>query len=204
MVEEEGAITITIASLKAKGRYLVHLRSEPGDDSENICVICQQVIEVGGLTVCGHQYCKFRTLQRRSRVGLSLTKSQANSASVSGGAQVISAQCAKGDWDLLISIRLRLSKPHPLSPYYKLTTFSLYHSYKPPNLTVYKEPGSNATKRQSNHQQASIYSTISNEALSEIQQIHLDGSYGTKVDTSRSSLSLLLFFTRLAFVSHLL
>ena len=41
-----------IAALKAKGRYLIHLRTESHrENTERICVICQQAFEVGALTV---------------------------------------------------------------------------------------------------------------------------------------------------------
>ncbi|KAI9704287.1 MAG: hypothetical protein M1836_007148 [Candelina mexicana] len=57
--QREAKLSTKIASLKAKGRYLVHLRTESMDsDSQRICVICQQTFEMGLLTVCGHQYCK--------------------------------------------------------------------------------------------------------------------------------------------------
>lgn len=50
----------TLAQLKTKRRFLVHLRDESNNMSEadRICVICQCPFEQGVLTVCGHQYCK--------------------------------------------------------------------------------------------------------------------------------------------------
>ncbi|EMC91337.1 hypothetical protein BAUCODRAFT_39506 [Baudoinia panamericana UAMH 10762] len=49
----------TLAQLKTKNRFLLHLRDENGAQAERkICVICQQTFENGVLTVCGHQYCK--------------------------------------------------------------------------------------------------------------------------------------------------
>nr|OQO17621.1 hypothetical protein B0A51_14023 [Rachicladosporium sp. CCFEE 5018] len=49
----------TLAQLKTKYRFLLHLRDESGDRSNSrICVICQSTFENGVLTVCGHQYCK--------------------------------------------------------------------------------------------------------------------------------------------------
>ena len=48
-----------MSSLKAKSRYLVHLRAESsGSGSDRLCVICQHNFEVGALTICGHQYCR--------------------------------------------------------------------------------------------------------------------------------------------------
>ena len=51
-------IKARIASLKSKGRYLVHLREEANNvESQKICIICQQQFEIGLLTSCGHSYC---------------------------------------------------------------------------------------------------------------------------------------------------
>ncbi|OJJ47445.1 hypothetical protein ASPZODRAFT_114132 [Penicilliopsis zonata CBS 506.65] len=58
-LEQETGIDSKISALKAKRRYLVHLRDESGtDDTSKICVICQSSFEIGVLTVCGHKYCK--------------------------------------------------------------------------------------------------------------------------------------------------
>ncbi|KAL4808559.1 peptide N-acetyl-beta-D-glucosaminyl asparaginase amidase A-domain-containing protein [Aspergillus unguis] len=58
-LEQEVGIDERISSLKAKGRYLIHLRDESGpDESSKICIICQCSFETGVLTVCGHKYCK--------------------------------------------------------------------------------------------------------------------------------------------------
>lgn len=47
-----------IATLKSKGRYLMHLRDEATNvQSQRLCIICQQPFEVGVLTSCGHSYC---------------------------------------------------------------------------------------------------------------------------------------------------
>ncbi|KAJ9247520.1 SNF2 family N-terminal domain-containing protein [Paecilomyces variotii] len=58
-LKQESQIDGKISGLKAKRRYLIHLREEPGsEDSSRICVICQSSFEIGVLTVCGHKYCK--------------------------------------------------------------------------------------------------------------------------------------------------
>ncbi|KAL4940811.1 hypothetical protein BDV06DRAFT_213196 [Aspergillus oleicola] len=58
-LEQEEDLEKKISSLKAKGRYLIHLRDESGaDESAKICIICQSSFEIGVLTVCGHKYCK--------------------------------------------------------------------------------------------------------------------------------------------------
>lgn len=47
-LEQEGGIDERISSLKAKGRYLLHLRDESGpDESSKICIICQGTFEIG-------------------------------------------------------------------------------------------------------------------------------------------------------------
>ncbi|KAB8200635.1 proteasome stabiliser-domain-containing protein [Aspergillus parasiticus] len=54
-LRQEEIIDENISALRAKHRYLIHLRDESGsDDSSKICVICQSGFEV----VCGHKYCK--------------------------------------------------------------------------------------------------------------------------------------------------
>lgn len=48
----EARLSAKIASLKAKGRYLMHLRTESRvEDTQRTCLICQQPFEVGALTV---------------------------------------------------------------------------------------------------------------------------------------------------------
>jgi E3 ubiquitin-protein ligase SHPRH len=58
-LRQEEAIDEKISSLKAKRRYLLHIKEEPDSDgSSRICIICQTDFEHGVLTVCGHKYCK--------------------------------------------------------------------------------------------------------------------------------------------------
>lgn len=47
-----------VATLKAKHRFFLHLRSGSQSEGQRICVICQSHFEQGVLTICGHQYCK--------------------------------------------------------------------------------------------------------------------------------------------------
>ena len=59
MIANERRLQARTATLKARGRYLVHLRQESTqDDTPRLCVICQQPFEIGALTSCGHSYCK--------------------------------------------------------------------------------------------------------------------------------------------------
>lgn len=54
----ESSTKVRIARLKAKSRYLLHLRDETTNlESQKLCIICQQPFEVGILTSCGHSYC---------------------------------------------------------------------------------------------------------------------------------------------------
>ena len=56
--EHEDYLKSRIATLKSKGRYLLHLREEAADTvTERICIICKDHIENGILTSCGHIYC---------------------------------------------------------------------------------------------------------------------------------------------------
>ncbi|KAF9886202.1 hypothetical protein FE257_011925 [Aspergillus nanangensis] len=58
-LKHEEVVDAKISTLRAKARYLIHLRDESGsDESSKICVICQSGFEIGVLTVCGHKYCK--------------------------------------------------------------------------------------------------------------------------------------------------
>ncbi|MCJ1471859.1 hypothetical protein MMC13_000500 [Lambiella insularis] len=48
-----------VSTLKARGRYLVHLRAESSSEEvQRKCIICQELFEIGALTSCGHSYCK--------------------------------------------------------------------------------------------------------------------------------------------------
>ena len=57
--ETEVRLQEKIATLKARGRYLMHLRAESTtEDVQRKCIICQEQFEIGALTSCGHSYCK--------------------------------------------------------------------------------------------------------------------------------------------------
>ncbi|KAK8216723.1 hypothetical protein M8818_001686 [Zalaria obscura] len=56
---KEEAMKKSLAALRTKHRFLLHLREESSSqEGPKICVICQCSFEQGVLTVCGHQYCK--------------------------------------------------------------------------------------------------------------------------------------------------
>ena len=59
MEGNEVRIQSQLTKLRARARYLVHLRDEStADDVQRMCIICQQPFEIGALTSCGHSYCK--------------------------------------------------------------------------------------------------------------------------------------------------
>ena len=54
----ESSSKIRITKLKSKSRYLAHLRDEATNvEAQKLCIICQQLFEVGILTSCGHSFC---------------------------------------------------------------------------------------------------------------------------------------------------
>ncbi|EFR01745.1 hypothetical protein MGYG_04745 [Nannizzia gypsea CBS 118893] len=58
-LEVEKQIDSKLSSLKAKHRYLLHLRDESGaDETTRVCVICDSAFDIGVLTICGHKFCK--------------------------------------------------------------------------------------------------------------------------------------------------
>ncbi|KAK6511367.1 hypothetical protein TWF481_000285 [Arthrobotrys musiformis] len=46
-----------VAKAKSKGRFLQHLAESQGE-SQRQCIICQDQVQLGVLTICGHQFCK--------------------------------------------------------------------------------------------------------------------------------------------------
>ena len=58
MEKTETEIRNRVATLKSRGRYLIHLRDEASSvESERHCIICREQFEKGVLTSCGHSYC---------------------------------------------------------------------------------------------------------------------------------------------------
>ncbi|RKF56708.1 putative ATP-dependent helicase [Erysiphe neolycopersici] len=59
MLGDERNLIEKIDTSKSKQRYLCHLRQEVNNPSEQkICVICKEKIDIGTITICGHQFCK--------------------------------------------------------------------------------------------------------------------------------------------------
>jgi len=58
MEGETEARTNYLATLKSRGRYLVHLRDEDTSlQTQRQCIICREQFDRGVLTTCGHSYC---------------------------------------------------------------------------------------------------------------------------------------------------
>lgn len=58
MLQKEQALVQNLAVMRSKKRYLVHLKEEAENPKDQqMCVICRDPIELGVLTVCGHQFC---------------------------------------------------------------------------------------------------------------------------------------------------
>ncbi|PKY04018.1 DEAD box-containing helicase-like transcription factor/DNA repair protein [Aspergillus campestris IBT 28561] len=141
-LEQERITAEKVSSLKAKLRYLLHLRDESGsDESSRICIICQSGFEIGVLTVCGHKYCKecLQLWWSRSRT---------------------CPTCKK---------RLKANDFHQIT--YKPQEFVAEEEKAPMKM------GSERLRKNS------IYTDISSGTLSEIKNIDLDSSFGTKIDT---------------------
>ncbi|MCJ1350477.1 MAG: hypothetical protein MMC33_000458 [Icmadophila ericetorum] len=143
MQRNELKIQDRLATLKARARYLVHLRDEStADDVQRMCVICQQTFEIGALTSCGHSYCK---------------------------------ECLQIWWNThknCPTCKKKLSR----NDFHQI-------SYKPLELTMQEELNSKSTTVGSSTSVTSIYSGISKVTLSQIKNIDVEGSFGTKIDT---------------------
>ncbi|KAF7856914.1 hypothetical protein EAF04_009675 [Stromatinia cepivora] len=58
MLGNEQVLIQSLAVLRAKKRYLVHLKEEAETlEDKRVCIICRDGFELGVLTVCGHQFC---------------------------------------------------------------------------------------------------------------------------------------------------
>ena len=58
MLSNEARVRERIATFKARGRYLLHLREEStSTETQRQCIICREHFETGVLTSCGHSYC---------------------------------------------------------------------------------------------------------------------------------------------------
>ncbi|KAF3181411.1 hypothetical protein EYR41_004936 [Orbilia oligospora] len=55
--KEVNDLSNSVAKAKSKGRFLQHLAENQGDNQRQ-CIICQDDVKIGVLTICGHQFCK--------------------------------------------------------------------------------------------------------------------------------------------------
>ena len=153
VMEKEEKQNSSLAQLKTKQRFLLHLKEENDGGKQagpRICVICQCTFENGVLTVCGHQYCK---------------------------------ECIQHWWKQhrtcpVCKRRLELVDFHNIT--YKPQEIRAQQEdvQSDASSTTQSSPGNFITPRQS-----SIYSDIDTKLLEEIKSFDLPSSYGTKIDT---------------------
>jgi E3 ubiquitin-protein ligase SHPRH len=96
-----------VNALKGKHAYLMNLRAEDQKSAAADCIICQETIEVGVLTTCGHKVCQSRLCTKTT---LTIIPSTAKSVSINGGTHTEPAPSASR------SSRAPTSKTSVLSP----------------------------------------------------------------------------------------
>ncbi|ESZ90401.1 hypothetical protein SBOR_9212 [Sclerotinia borealis F-4128] len=58
MLQTEQALIQSLAVMRSKKRYLIHLKEEAKTPKyQRVCIICRDEFDLGVLTVCGHQFC---------------------------------------------------------------------------------------------------------------------------------------------------
>ena len=152
-----------IATLKAKGRYLVHLRDEATNvETQRLCIICQTNFEVGILTSCGHSYCIdclrlwWGTHRNCPTCKKHLSRNDFH--------QITYVFCI-GNWKNAMYLPLRRYKPQELSMQEEIQSDKK-------DVSIVKDT-----------EESAIYSGIHDTILNQIKNIDLDGSFGTKIDT---------------------
>ena len=161
MQDAEMRLRDRIAILKARDRYLLHLRNEatlPG--SQRLCIICQQPFEVGVLTSCGHSYC-------------------VECLRLWWGAHRNCPTCKK---HLSRNDFHQITYLSPAEP----TTGPLltFNSYRPKEFILEEsQPNDEGAELLARSTSSSIYSGIQDVTLAQIKNIDVDGSFGTKIDT---------------------
>jgi E3 ubiquitin-protein ligase SHPRH len=149
--DQEKKLSTKLTGLRAKSRYLVHLRQDSTDsEAQRNCVICQTAFEIGALTICGHQYCK---------------------------------DCIRLWWNEHRSCPM-------CKRYLKRKDFHQI-TYKPQELKLQEETQTTNPSGSEHVADSGIYSGIRFSTLNQIKQIDLNGSFGTKIDTSELVLNLL-------------
>jgi E3 ubiquitin-protein ligase SHPRH len=57
-MKKEEAASAGLKDFEDKLRFLQHLKDTASEEKSKECIICRDTIELGVLTICGHQYCK--------------------------------------------------------------------------------------------------------------------------------------------------
>lgn len=160
--EAEGKMKDRIATLRARDRYLLHLRNETTSyGSQRMCVICQQPFEVGVLTICGHSFCVecLRLWWSAHRNCPTCKKHLSNK-----DLNQITYVCSPS----------------------KYTRGLLPESnrYKPKELIAEEvQPSEEVVARVGSPGPTTIYSDIRDATFNQIKNIDVNGSFGTKIDT---------------------
>lgn len=162
MQDAEMSLHERIAMLKARDRYLLHLRNEATlSGSQRLCIICQQSFEVGVLTSCGHSYC-------------------VECLRLWWGAHRNCPTCKK---HLARNDFYQITYLSPAVP----TTWLLltFNSYRPKEFILEEESQSKdkGAELSAKSTSSAIYSGIQDVTLAQIKNIDVDGSFGSKIDT---------------------
>lgn len=162
MQEAEGRMKDRIATLRARDRYLLHLRNETTTyGSQRMCVICQQPFEVGVLTICGHSFCvECLRLWWSAHRNCPTCKKNLSSKDLNQ----ITYVCSPSNY-----IRGLLPESN---------------SYKPQELIAEEaQPSEEAVAPVASPGATTIYSDIRDATFNQIKNIDVNGSFGTKIDT---------------------
>ena len=169
-VEAEEKLEQRISSFKTTRRYLIHLRDQSGSETDRICMICQSTYEDGMYLLEPPISMKLMSSIFPSHFlsWLLLKTSSLGFLTVCG--HQYCKECFPIWW--------RLHRNCPTCKQ-KLKRRDLHQiTYRPKGLSVREEESGIR-----HHPKNAIYSDISSGVLNQINNIVLDGSYGTKVDT---------------------
>jgi E3 ubiquitin-protein ligase SHPRH len=156
-IDQEQKSANTLAQLRTKNRFLLHLRDESNVEvSQRICVICQSPFELGVLTVCGHQYCKdcIQHWFHQSRT-----------------CPICKRRLAKVDVHDIVF------KPQDLKAQEETS------NEETSNTETSSSPAKTEAQPSSLAKASSIYANADDKLMDEIKSVDLPVSYGTKIDT---------------------
>lgn len=160
--EVEGRMKDRIATLRARDRYLLHLRNETTTyGSQRMCVICQQPFEVGVLTICGHSFCvECLRLWWGAHRNCPTCKKHLSSKDLNQITYVCSpSKCTRG----LLPESNRYKPKEPIAEE--------------------AQPGEGDVALVASPGPTTIYSDIRDATFNQIKNIDVNGSFGTKIDT---------------------